>query len=38
MTNRLRTEIQEEELEEQKLIVEEKPVKKEIPDNFLRNS
>ena len=34
MTNRLRTEIQEEELEEQKLIVEEKPVK-EIPDNFL---
>lgn len=34
MTNRLRTEIQEEELEEQKLIVEEKPSKKEIPDNF----
>ncbi|RYU90143.1 hypothetical protein EWM62_11420 [Mucilaginibacter terrigena] len=34
MTNRLRTEIQEEELEEQKLIVEEKPVK-ELPDNFL---
>lgn len=34
MTNRLRTEIQEEELEEQKLIVEEKPVKKELPDNF----
>ncbi|MBB5395977.1 MULTISPECIES: FtsL-like putative cell division protein [unclassified Mucilaginibacter] len=34
MTNRLRTEIQEEELEEQKLIVEEKPAK-EIPDNFL---
>ena len=35
MTNRLRTEIQdEEELAEKKLIVEEKPVK-EIPDNFL---
>ncbi|WP_121246156.1 FtsL-like putative cell division protein [Mucilaginibacter phyllosphaerae] len=34
MTNRLRTEIQEEELEEQKLIVEERPVKKAIPDNF----
>lgn len=34
MTNRLRTEIQEEELEEQKLIVEEKPVKKDLPDNF----
>ncbi|MET3979203.1 hypothetical protein ABIB62_001790 [Mucilaginibacter sp. UYP25] len=34
MTNRLRTEIQEEELEEQKLIVEEKPVKRELPDNF----
>jgi hypothetical protein len=33
MNNRLRTEIQEEELEEEKLIVEEKPVK-EIPDNF----
>ncbi|MCQ6960867.1 FtsL-like putative cell division protein [Mucilaginibacter aquariorum] len=33
MTNRLRTEIPEEELEEQKLVVEEKPVK-EIPDNF----
>jgi hypothetical protein len=33
MNNRLRTEIQEEELEEQKLIVEEKPVK-EMPDNF----
>ena len=32
MTNRLRTEIQEEEVEPQ-LIVEEKPVK-EIPDNF----
>jgi hypothetical protein len=40
MTNRLRTEIQEEELEEQKIIVDEKPVK-EIPDNiftqFLKN-
>ena len=34
MTNRLRTEIQEEEAEKE-LIVEEKPVKKEIPDNFL---
>ena len=34
MTNRLRTEIQEEELEDEKLIVEEKPLKKEIPDNF----
>lgn len=34
MTNRLRTEIQEEELEEQKLVVEERPVKKELPDNF----
>jgi hypothetical protein len=34
MNNRLRTEIQEEELEEEKLIVEEKPLKKEIPDNF----
>jgi hypothetical protein len=35
MTNRLRTEIQEEEeLAEKKLIVEEKPVR-EIPDNFL---
>jgi len=33
MTNRLRTEIPEEELGE--LIVEEKPAKKEIPDNFL---
>ncbi len=33
MTNRLRTQIEEEEVE-QKLIVEEKPVK-EIPDNFL---
>ncbi|WP_374951599.1 FtsL-like putative cell division protein [Mucilaginibacter sp.] len=34
MTNRLRTEIQEEEIiAEKKLIVEEKPVK-EIPDNF----
>jgi len=33
MTNRLRTEIPEEEMGE--LIVEEKPVKKEIPDNFL---
>jgi len=35
MTNRLRTEIQEEVEAEKKLIVEEKPVKKEIPDNFL---
>ena len=34
MTNRLRTEIQEEEAEKE-LIVEEKPLKKEIPDNFL---
>ena len=34
MTNRLRTEIQEEEIAEEKLIVEEKPVK-EIPDNFI---
>jgi hypothetical protein len=34
MTNRLRTEIQEEELEEQTLIVEEKPKKKDLPDNF----
>jgi hypothetical protein len=34
MTNRLRTEIQEEEAEKE-LIVEEKPVQKEIPDNFL---
>ena len=34
MTNRLRTEIQEEEAE-QELIVEEKPKVKEIPDNFL---
>jgi hypothetical protein len=34
MTNRLRTEIQEEVEAEKKLIVEEKPVK-EIPDNFL---
>ena len=33
MTNRLRTEIQEEEIVEQKLIVEERPVK-EIPDNL----
>ncbi len=33
MTNRLRTEIQEEEIEPQ-LIVEEKPAKQEIPDNF----
>jgi hypothetical protein len=33
MTNRLRTEIQEEEIE-QDLIVEEKPVKQEIPGNF----
>ena len=33
MTNRLRTEIEEEEIE-QELIVEEKPVAKEIPDNF----
>jgi len=33
MNNRLRTEIPEEEMGE--LIVEEKPVKKEIPDNFL---
>jgi hypothetical protein len=41
MNNRLRTEIQEEELEDEKLIVEEKPVQKEIPDNlftqFLKN-
>jgi hypothetical protein len=35
MTNRLRTEIQEEVEAEKKLIVEEKPVKKDIPDNFL---
>ena len=34
MTNRLRTEIQEEEIEKE-LIVEEKPTQKEIPDNFL---
>ncbi|RVU00091.1 hypothetical protein EOD41_14110 [Mucilaginibacter limnophilus] len=34
MTNRLRTEIQEEEAEKQ-LIVEEMPKQKEIPDNFL---
>ena len=34
MTNRLRTEIQEEEIAEKKLVVEEKPVR-EIPDNFL---
>ena len=34
MTNRLRTEIQEEEIIEPQLVVEEKPVKKEIPDNF----
>jgi len=34
MTNRLRTEIQEEEAEKE-LIVEEKPAQKEIPDNFL---
>jgi Bacteriodetes cell division protein (FtsL-like) len=33
MNNRLRTEIPEDEMGE--LIVEEKPVKKEIPDNFL---
>lgn len=33
MTNRLRTEIQEEEEEAEELIVEEKP-KREIPDNF----
>ncbi|MEO8884617.1 MAG: FtsL-like putative cell division protein [Mucilaginibacter sp.] len=33
MTNRLRTEIQEEEIEKE-LIVEEKPAVKEIPDNF----
>ena len=33
MTNRLRTEVQEEEEAEQELIVEEKPKKKEIPDN-----
>jgi hypothetical protein len=41
MNNRLRTEIQEEELEDEKLIVEEKPVQKEIPDSlftqFLKN-
>ena len=35
MTNRLRTEIQEDVEAEKKLIVEEKPVKREIPDNFL---
>lgn len=34
MTNRLRTEIQEEEAEKE-LIVEEKPAQKEISDNFL---
>ena len=34
MTNRLRTEIQEEEAEKE-LIVEDKPAQKEIPDNFL---
>ena len=34
MTNRLRTEVQEEEEAEKSIIVEEKPVKKEIPDNF----
>jgi hypothetical protein len=34
MTNRLRTEIQEEELAEQELIVEEKPAKG-LPDNFV---
>src|SRR4051812_19293201 len=34
MTNRLRTEIQEEELEEEKLIVDEKPLRKDIPDNL----
>ena len=34
MTNRLRTEIQEEQAEKE-LIVEEKPLKREIPDNFL---
>jgi hypothetical protein len=34
MTNRLRTEIQEEELEAEEIIVEEKPRKREIPDNF----
>jgi hypothetical protein len=33
MTNRLRTEVQEEEEAEKQLIVEEKPKKKEIPDN-----
>ncbi|SDS07558.1 hypothetical protein SAMN05216490_0493 [Mucilaginibacter mallensis] len=33
MTNRLRTEVQEEEEAEKQLIVEEKPRKKEIPDN-----
>jgi hypothetical protein len=33
MTNRLRTEIQEEEEEAEELVVEEKP-KREIPDNF----
>jgi len=36
MTNRLRTEIQEEEEVERKLIVEEKTAK-EIPDNFMTN-
>lgn len=34
MTNRLRTQVDEEEVEK-KLIVEERPVKKEIPDNYL---
>jgi hypothetical protein len=34
MTNRLRTEIQDEEEEAEELIVEEKPRKREIPDNF----
>jgi hypothetical protein len=34
MTNRLRSQIEEEEEEDRKLIVEEKPVK-EIPDNYL---
>lgn len=35
MSNRLRTEIQEEEEEARQLVVEEKPQKKELPDNFL---
>ncbi|MBL4676314.1 MAG: hypothetical protein JKY70_08950 [Mucilaginibacter sp.] len=34
MSNRLRTEIQEEEEEAKQLVVEEKPQKKELPDNL----